>query len=125
VYQVIELVVSNVLNYAELLDEGYDFDQFMALADSGALGQTYVITDFTGINSTNDARRRLNNAWSGGKCDCSEYAIKKALLQSAYSCCDIASGMAVQAASAVPYWLGAQAILDQLNSNQICVCNNG
>ena len=123
VYQVVELVVSNVLVYADYINLGYDFNQFMALAVDGALGQTYVITNFTAINSTNDARRRLNNAWAGGRCDCTEYAIKKALLQSAYSCCDIASGDAVQSASAIPYWLGAKAILDQLNSNQICICN--
>jgi hypothetical protein len=123
VYQVVELVVSNVLDYADLLDQGYGFADFMSLANSGALGQTYVITDFDAINMVNDARRRLNNAWSGGRCDCTEYALRKALLQAAYSCCDIASGDAVQAASALSYWLGAQAILDQLNSNQICICN--
>jgi len=123
VYQVVELVVDDTLIYADLLAAGYNFAQFMSLANSGAVGQTYVITDFDAINMVNDARRRLNNAWSGGRCDCSEYAIRKALLQGAYSCCDIASGDGVEAASALPYWLGAQAILDQLNSNQICICN--
>jgi hypothetical protein len=79
------------------------------------IGQLPVPVTVTATNCTNDARRRLNNAWSGGRCDCSEYALKKALLQGVYSCADIAGGFAITSASALPYWNGAQNVLDRLN----------
>jgi hypothetical protein len=127
VWQFVLLVVDDTFNYEELLDEGYDFDQFVTLATaSGALGQLAVVVAPETVNCVNDARRRLNNAWASGKCKTEEYALKKALYQGVVSTAICGQANVVNGETSNDYYDNAQAILDQLVlicADEGCKCN--
>jgi hypothetical protein len=85
-WQICLLVVSDSLSYAELLDEGYGFEQFVEAAQNGgAVGQVGLALNTFGANCFNDARRRYNNALFQGDCDSTEYETLLALWQGATS----------------------------------------
>lgn len=127
VIQLVELVVDNSLNWVELLDEGYDWDAFIDLAQSsGALGQLPVWMNVNESNCVYDALRRLNNKFPSN-CSQEEWLEKNAMfIGTAATLSTLIPSLVPNVESTEDIYTEAQAQIDELVtlcSDLSCLCN--
>lgn len=128
IYQFIELVVSDSLNWgADVIEEGLDFNQIISLGQAGgAIGVTPVWANINSTNCRNDARFRLVNAWLAGSCDTTEYRAINAFYQAIVAGVGIVYPIPINTNPSTVIYQGMEQMLIELTkicNDPDCKCN--